>query len=263
MFLERMVAGKDVCLRRLSKGDRALEVQFGRFLGNDNVTLARLIEGWGERTAVAAEGRHILAIQDTSDINFATTPHRRRGLGEIGKGSGHGVLLHPMLAVDAEDGSCLGLLSGKIWTRSGRRTVDHAKRDLPDRESQRWIATAQAAKPLLANAAMVTMLGDRESDIFALYASGAEAQFHVIARSMHDRKLVDSGLYAVADAMTVVGRRPLVLRARAARRTRRHARTALWGDRSGAAEQQVPAPSAGQPAAELCRCSRGRPRGRH
>lgn len=215
-----MVAGKDVCLRRLAKGDRAREVQFNRFLGNDNVTLARLIEGWSERTAVAADGRHILAIQDTSDINFATTAHRRRGLGEIGKGSGHGVLLHPMLAVDAENGSCLGLLSGKIWTRSGRRTVDHAKRDLSDRESQRWIATAQAARPLLANAATVTMLGDRESDIFALYASGAEAQFHVIARSRHDRNLVDSGLYATADAMTAVDRRPLVLRARAQRAER-------------------------------------------
>ncbi|SDF34325.1 hypothetical protein SAMN05216337_10571, partial [Bradyrhizobium brasilense] len=33
-----MVAGKDVCLRRLSKGDRALEVRFNRFLGNSKVT---------------------------------------------------------------------------------------------------------------------------------------------------------------------------------------------------------------------------------
>ena len=47
-------------------------------------------------------------------------------------------------------------------------------RDLSDKESQRWIATALAAKPLLAEAAMVTALGDRESDIFALYASAAE-----------------------------------------------------------------------------------------
>jgi hypothetical protein len=213
-----MVAGKDVCLRRLAKGNRAREVRFNRFLGNAKVTTERVIESWSEGTASSAEGRHILAIQDTSEINFATTAKRRRGLGEIGKGSGRGVLLHPMLAVDAENGGCLGLVHGQVWTRKGRRTVSHDLRDLSDKESQRWIATAQAAKPLLAKAAMVTALGDRESDIFALYASAAEQRFHVIARSMHDRKLADgTGLYATSEGMAVVDRRAIVLPARAQR----------------------------------------------
>src|ERR1700722_17459448 len=175
-----MVMGKDVCLRRLAKGNRAREVQFNRFLGNARVTTARVIEAWSEGIAAAAEGRHVLAIQDTSEINFATTTSRRRGLGEIGKGNGRGVLLHPMLAVDADNGGCPGLLSGQVWTRKGRRTVSHDRRDLSDKESQRWIATALAAKPLLISAAMVTVLGDRESDIFALYASAAEERFHVM-----------------------------------------------------------------------------------
>ena len=117
-----MVAGKDVCLRRLAKGSRAQEVRFNRFLANDKVTVDRVIASWSDGAAAAAEGRHVLAIQDTSEINFATTATRRRGLGEIGKGNGRGVLLHPMLAVDAENGICLGLLSGEVWTRSGRRT---------------------------------------------------------------------------------------------------------------------------------------------
>jgi hypothetical protein len=216
-----MVAGKDVCLRRLSKGDRAREVRFNRLLGNDKVTTERIIESWSEGTVAAAEGRHVLAIQDTSEINFTTTAERRRGLGETAKGNVHGLLLHPMLAVDAEDGTGLGLLSGKIWTRNGRRTVSHDLRELSDRESQRWIATALAAKPLLAKAAMVTALGDRESDIFALYASAAEQHFHVIARSMHDRKLADdSGLYAAGEAMAVVDQRAIVLAARAPRAER-------------------------------------------
>lgn len=216
-----MVAGKDVCLRRLSKGDRALEVRFNRFLGHDKVTPERIIESWSESTVAAVEGRHVLAIQDTSEIHFNTTARRRRGLGEIGKGNHHGVLLHPMLAVDADTGACLGLLSGEVWTRQGRRTVSHDKRDLSDKESQRWIATALAAKPLLRTAAMVTVLGDRESDIFALYASGAEHQFHVIARSMHDRKLADqTGLYAACDAVAAVDRRVVQLPARAQRPAR-------------------------------------------
>jgi hypothetical protein len=211
-----MVAGKDVCLRRLAKGNRAQEMRFNRFLGNAKVTTSGLIESWSEGTVAAAEGRHVLAIQDTSEINFTTTAKRRRGLGEIGKGNGRGVLLHPMLAVDAENGSCLGLVSGQVWTRKGRRTVSHDRRDLSDKESQRWIATALAAKPLLAKAAMVTALGDRESDIFALYASAAEERFHVIARSMHDRKLANGiGLYAASEDMAVVDQRAIVLPARA------------------------------------------------
>jgi Transposase DDE domain len=216
-----MVAGKDVCLRRLSKGDRALEVRFNRFLGNAKVTAERIIESWSESTVGAVEGRHVLAIQDTSEVHFNTTPRRRRELGEIGKGNNHGVLLHPMLAVDADNGACLGLLSGEVWTRKGRRTVSHDLRELSDKESKRWVATALAAKPLLVRAAMVTVLGDRESDIFALYASAAEQHFHVIARSMHDRKLAGSaGLYAASDALAAVDRRAILLPARSRRPAR-------------------------------------------
>src|SRR5260370_29298207 len=112
-----MVAGKDVCLRRLARGVRAREVRFNRFLGNARVTTARVIESWSEGTVAAAEGRHVLAIQDTSEINFATTPQRRRGLRETANANVHGVLLHPMLAVDAENGSCLGLVTGQVVTR--------------------------------------------------------------------------------------------------------------------------------------------------
>ena len=216
-----MVAGKNVCLRQLSKGDRALEVRFNRFLGNAKVTTERIIESWSESTVEAVTGRHVLAIQDTSEIHFNPKPQRRRGLGEIGKGNNHGVLLHPMLAVDADNGTCLGLLSGEVWTREGRQTVSHDSRDLADKESQRWTATALAARPLLAGAAMVTLLGDRESDIFALYANAAEQDCHVIARSMHDRKLADTtDLYAAIDAMAAVKRRTIELPARAGRPAR-------------------------------------------
>jgi hypothetical protein len=232
-----MVAGKDVCLRRLANGVRAREVRFNRFLGNAKVTTARVIESWSEGTVTAVEDRHVLAIQDTSEINFATTAQRRRGLGAIGHGNTHGVLLHPMLAVDAQSGSCLGLLSGEVWTRQGRRTVSHDLRGLSDKESQRWTATALAAKPLLAKAAMVTVLGDRESDIFALYASAAEEQFHVIARSMHDRKLANaSGLYAASEAMTIIEQRAIILPARA----QRPERTALLDLRFGAVKLARP-----------------------
>jgi hypothetical protein len=39
--------------------------------------LDALLAGWGEQTALAAASRHVLAIQDTSEINFRTTAERR------------------------------------------------------------------------------------------------------------------------------------------------------------------------------------------
>src|ERR1700758_1028484 len=80
-LLDRMLARQTVCLRRLSEGDRAREVAFGRFLANKKVMPERWIEGWSEQTGSAVAGRHVLAIQDTSEINFKTKPGRRRGLG--------------------------------------------------------------------------------------------------------------------------------------------------------------------------------------
>src|SRR4051794_35431384 len=153
-----MVLRSSVCVRRLGGGQRSQEMRFGRYLANDKVTIERLIEGWSEQTGPAAAGRHVLAIQDTSEINFATTAARRRGLGEIGKGVGRGVLVHGMLALDADSGSCLGLVAGRVWTRKGRFTVPHYKRSLKDRESERWVSTGIAAKKVLAKAAMVTII---------------------------------------------------------------------------------------------------------
>ena len=195
-----MVARQSVCLRRLGAGDRAREVGFGRFLANEKVTVERLIAGWSAQTASAAAGRRVLAIQDTSDIAFRTTAERRRGLGEVGKGMGHGVLVHAMVAVDADDGACLGLVAGAVYTRKGRVEVPHAKRKLSAKESRRWIDTAAAAKPVLAQAAAVTVVGDRESDIYSLWATLPGEGFHLLTRVMHDRAVAGGGLLSSAAA---------------------------------------------------------------
>ena len=162
---------------------------FGRFLANGLVTVERLIEGWGAEASVACAGRHVLAIQDTSEINFRTHQDRRRGLGEIGKGSGRGLLLHAMLGLDAETGGLLGLVTGRIWTRAGRVKTPHGERTLADKESARWLSTAQAAKPVLATAAMVTEISDRESDLYAKWSLVPGPGFHILTRAMHDRPL--------------------------------------------------------------------------
>jgi len=147
-----MVVRKTVCLRRLG-GDRAGELRAGRFLASPKVTAAKIVEGWGTRTAAACTGLHVLAIQDTTEVRFPTTAQRRRGLGPVKKGNCHDVLVHAMLAVDATDGACLGLVRGDVWTRPGVVTTPRRQRPLAERESARWLDTAARAKSVLQTAA--------------------------------------------------------------------------------------------------------------
>lgn len=213
------------CLRRLARGKDEVERRFGRLLRNPNVTVERIVAGWGEETASAAAGRHILAIQDTSEINFKTSEGHRRGLGSIGKGVGRGLLLHPMLAVDAATRDCLGLVGGNIWTRAeaaprprgknGKKKKDNKARSLSEKESRYWVETAQAAKSVLSAAAMVTMVADRESDIYQMWALVPGPNVHVLGRVYHDRNLVGGGtLLSAARSWPVRATRSITLRER-------------------------------------------------
>jgi hypothetical protein len=173
-------------------------MRFWRFLANERVSLAKLIEGWSERTRVAAVDRHVLAIQDTSEIKFATTPENRRGLGKIKKGNAFGVLLHPLLAVDAESGALLGLAGGTVWTRDTQEKAPHAERRLSDKESMRWIATAEQGKQTLAAARMITIIDDREGDFYAHWAKTPAKNVHLLTRLMHDHALHGGGTLRAA-----------------------------------------------------------------
>lgn len=185
------------CVRQLGDGDGAETKAFRRFLANPKVTPERLVASWPEQTGAAVAGLHVLAIQDSSEIGFRTTADRRRGLGEIGKGQGHhGALLHAMVAVDAASGTCLGLVGGSVYTRAGRITVPHAKRALEEKESRRWLDAAATARTVLAGAACVTVVADRESDIYAEWATLPGENFHLLTRVMHDRAVVEGGTLA-------------------------------------------------------------------
>lgn len=220
LLLAGMVARTSTCLRRLAGGRRSGIVGFSRFLANPRVTVDALIDGWGAELALGCAGRHILAIQDSSEFNFTTTKERSRGLGEIGKGSGRGVLLHAMLGVDAETGGILGLATGRIWTRDGRVSVHHRNRPLSEKESQRWLSTAEAAKTVLGRAQMVTEVSDRESDIYEKWARLPEAGFHILTRAMADRSIMEGGGKLSSAPLRLAGAAKLALRARPGRPAR-------------------------------------------
>jgi Transposase DDE domain len=217
-----MVQLGTTCLRRLAQGHEETEIRFGRLLRNERVTVERIVSGGSEATARAVAGRHVLAPQDTSEFNFPTSEGHRRGLGAIGKGVGHGALLHAMIAVDAEHGDVLGLAGAEVWTRpepvaGAPKPKSKKKRRRPadEKEWRRWTETPQAAKPVLAAAAMVTVISDSEADGYRLWAEVPDSRTHVLGRAYHDRKLAGGGtLMTAAREWPVLGRRHLTLRER-------------------------------------------------
>jgi hypothetical protein len=137
-----MVARKTVCLKHL-RGNRGGELGAGRFFANKKVTVKRLVDSRSERTVTAVAGRHVLALQDTTEVSIATGAGHRRGLGWCGHGSARGVLAHVMMATDADSGACLApafagtsLVGGTIWNREKPVTSPLRKRLLAQRESR-------------------------------------------------------------------------------------------------------------------------------
>jgi hypothetical protein len=184
----------------MAQGDWAAYMAYWRFVNNPQVTTDKIIEGWSLQTPAAASGRHVLAIQDTSEVKFDTRRGQRRGLGKVGKGNARGVLVHAMMAVDADSGACLGLTGGQVWTRKGKVKKPHEMRDLADKESARWVTTAEQGCEVLAAARMITVVNDREGEFFAHWALTPGDNVHLLTRAMHDHALIDgSTLYQAVE----------------------------------------------------------------
>jgi hypothetical protein len=192
---------------RRASDNRAEEVGFTRFFRNENVTVKEILETAAARTNQAAAGRHVLVIQDTSEINYQAKAGRKRDLGRVGNGTDAGLFVHPALAVDAEDGSVLGLAAATIWRRTKVKDPNYQELPIEEKESHRWIVTPIAAREALKDAALVTTVSDRESDIYEMFARVPDERTHVLARAHHDRKLgkASKSLFKTIAAQPVAG----------------------------------------------------------
>ena len=143
-LFERIVATGSLVLRTVG-GNRAGEIAAHRFLDSPRVSAAKIIGTLGRRTGERCRGRRIIAVQDTTEINFGGRDRARCGLGPAGDGKTPGFFIHAAVAVDAEDEAVVGLLDAAIWTRPvGQRVTARRQRGLEEKESQRWLSTAQA-----------------------------------------------------------------------------------------------------------------------
>jgi len=178
-----------ISVRRLGQ-DRAGEMRLTRFLHNDAVTIEEMVASAAARTAERCTGREVLVIQDT-------TVARSDG--------GGGLYLHVAIAVDAKDGALLGLVYATFLTREHGRRGTRTSRPIEDKESRRWLDGAAAAARVCATARRITVIADRESDIYEAFARRPEG-VDLLVRAAQDRALDDGGqLFARLDAQPAAG----------------------------------------------------------
>lgn len=198
-LLKAMSEQPTTCIHALAE-DRAEALAFGRFLDHDAVSHSEMLTNAARYTGQRAIARHVLAIQDTTEFNFPRHTASKRGFGRSGNDRDPGLFLHPTIAVDAANGGMIGLVGAQIINRTSDKVEKRARRPIEEKESYRWLLAADEAAEVLAGAACVTVVADRESDIYEQFARRPEG-VHLLTRAAKDRCLADAGrLFATIDA---------------------------------------------------------------
>lgn len=164
-------------------------MQFTRFLRNKAVTAKEMVAHAAEGTAAGVAGRDVVVVQDTSELALGGRRAKANGYGPVGRGGAlRGLLLHAALAVDAGHGGVIGLVDAKVWNRTGGKTKHRRSRKTQEKESQRWLDSSRRAAQVLTRATSITVVSDRESDIYEHFALRPEGA-HLIVRACQNRRI--------------------------------------------------------------------------
>lgn len=157
-----------------------------RFLRNPLVTSEEMLAEAGRRTSQRCQGRDVLVIQDTTVV-------RSQG--------GGGDYLHAAIALDVDDDAILGPVEARYLSRQSGRKAQRKSLPIEEKESFRWLETADQAASVCAGARRITVVCDREGDIYEAFAL-RPPEVELLVRSAQDRSLGDGGLlFAALDAL--------------------------------------------------------------
>jgi len=135
-----------------------------------------------------------LAIVDTTAIScfgHANRLQSKNGLGPISESYTLGYCLQPILCLDASDKSPLGISNVHIWNRSTEPLIDHHKRFITDRESNKWYTPVKEARDtVLSQADHITFIMDQEGDIYEVMEGVPDKHTDIVIRAHHDRFII-------------------------------------------------------------------------
>lgn len=207
-----MVRRCSVIIRQLAT-DRNEEIGYGRFLRHQKVSMSNMLSSAYAHTREACANRHILLVQDTSALGFGLNP--KAGLmGPISADKSRGFYVHPVICIDALQGSCLGLSCVELNQReddSGnaqRPSLKERKRlirlkSFEDKESYRWWSSIESSIKQIHTASKHTVIADSESDIYDLMVKLDEHAIDFVLRSFQNRTLnTHRSGYKLADHLT-------------------------------------------------------------
>lgn len=224
-----MEENQSAVINRLSYG-RKDTVGFSRFLANPKVQAMSIINQATGQVKYLCQGRHILAINDTTELNYQSHVNfLRKGdtdLGPVGNDKDIGFFLHPTLAIDVESSLAIGFSSIKIWNRKWDKIKKEDRKykmqAIEEKESYRWIESAQESKKHLEGASSITVIADRESDIYEEFIIVPDEKTNLLIRSRNDRKLYDreESLYEALSGIQASGEYTLEVRKTALRQKR-------------------------------------------
>jgi len=205
--LYQIVRSRNSSIRAISS-TRADQVGFYRLLENDMFSEDAIVASLMSKCSESVLGREVLCINDTTEFNFEGQRSRIKqgsGFGPTGKKEILGFFLHPCLVLDAHHGHPLGYSYCKIWNREhdglDKKGRNYQKQPIEEKESYRWLECMEKSEEMLAQAASITMISDRESDIYDLFAMPRAEGTHLLVRYSINRKctegkLIDSFLEA-------------------------------------------------------------------
>lgn len=162
-----------------------------RFWDNEAVNAAAISQAQQERTvARCQEQTTILAVQDTTDLNYTTHP-ALKGAGYLRSKRSQGVLVHTSLAISPE-GVPLGVLDQQVWSRDPKDWGKKAKRrqkPTQEKESQRWLEALDRTGEVLAEIEQVVTIADREADFYDLLRRRRPVGHEWLIRAHQNRRI--------------------------------------------------------------------------
>jgi hypothetical protein len=175
--------------------DRGEAKAIYRLLANDKITEEVVLDSHRKTTIKkieTCEEKVILAIQDTSELNY-TSHKKTTGLGEYGtvKGS-RGLLVHSTIAVTTE-GICLGLLGQKIWARDPQdrgKSKENSKRSIEEKESYKWLEGMDNCNGISKDKDIVNVC-DREADVYEFFQKSNEEDKKFLVRVVQNRNTIE------------------------------------------------------------------------
>lgn len=208
----------------------SLKTAFYRMLSNKRLDHDDILEGGYRLCSKAISSlKHVLCIQDTTEFNYHSIRNKLGDLdpniGPTGKKTIPGFFCHPMLVVDAESSSIQGLSSviiyNRTWNQKDKNERNYAQLPIQEKESYRWVKSAELSSERIPERTLKTIIGDRESDIYEEFVVVPDEQTHVLVRSRADRNLLDNGkLYGKLDRIIPQGNSLIQVSATRKRRAR-------------------------------------------